>query len=109
MFEHVLALKMGLATFDKNKLQISLEKISKMHHKLLECSRLYVERSQFLPKSQFDKSGFRHILALTISILPELFHQILIHFFSSVLRPFQDYFSSYEKGQSVSGAKTGES
>ena len=30
-------------------------------------------------------------------------------FFSdSVLRPFQDYFSSYETGQSVSGAKTAE-
>ena len=27
--KHVLALKMGLATFDKNKLQISLEKIVK--------------------------------------------------------------------------------
>ena len=29
-------------------------------------------------------------------------------FFNSVLRPFQDYFSSYEMGQSVGGAKTGE-
>ena len=28
-------------------------------------------------------------------------------FFYSVLRPFQDYFSSYETGQSVGGAKTG--
>ena len=27
-------------------------------------------------------------------------------FFNSVLRPFQDYFSSYERGQSVGGAKT---
>ena len=27
---------------------------------------------------------------------------------NSVLRPFQDYFSSYETGQSVGGAKTGE-
>ena len=32
----------------------------------------------------------------------------LIFFFNSVLRPFQDYFSSYETGQSVGGAKTGE-
>ena len=31
-----------------------------------------------------------------------------IFFFNSVLRPFQDYFSSYETGQSVGGAKTGE-
>ena len=29
-------------------------------------------------------------------------------FFNSVLRPFQDYFSSYETGQSVGGAKKGE-
>ena len=29
-------------------------------------------------------------------------------FFNSVLRPFQDYFSSYETGQSVGGAKTRE-
>ena len=29
-------------------------------------------------------------------------------FFDSVLRPFQDYFSSYEMGQSVGGAKTGD-
>ena len=28
--------------------------------------------------------------------------------FNSVLRPFEDYFSSYETGQSVGGAKTGE-
>ena len=28
--------------------------------------------------------------------------------FYSVLRPFQDYFSLYEMGQSVGGAKTGE-
>ena len=31
-----------------------------------------------------------------------------LFFFNSVLRPFQDYFSSYETGQSVGGAKTGE-
>ena len=31
-----------------------------------------------------------------------------IFFFNSVLRPFQDYFSSYETGQSVGEAKTGE-
>ena len=34
------------------------------------------------------------------------FHTIF--FLNSVLRPFQDYFSSYETGQSVGGAKTGE-
>ena len=35
-------------------------------------------------------------------------HKNLFFFFYSVLRPFQDYFSSYETGQSVGGAKTGE-
>ena len=33
----------------------------------------------------------------------------LLQFFNSVLRLFQDYFSSYKTGQSVGGAKTGES
>ena len=32
----------------------------------------------------------------------------IIIFLNSVLRPFQDYFSSYETGQSVGWAKTGE-
>ena len=30
---------------------------------------------------------------------------MIFFFFNSVLRPFQDYFSSYETGQSVGGAK----
>ena len=33
---------------------------------------------------------------------------ITLFFFNSVLRPFQDYFSSYETGQSVGGGKMGE-
>ena len=33
---------------------------------------------------------------------------IFFFFLNSVLRPFQDYFSSYETGQSIGGAKTGE-
>ena len=33
---------------------------------------------------------------------------LFLVFFYSVLRPFQDYFRSYETGQSVGGAKTGE-
>ena len=32
----------------------------------------------------------------------------VVFFFNSGLRPFQDYFSSYETGQSEGGAKTGE-
>ena len=35
-------------------------------------------------------------------------HSMMNYFFHSVLRPFQDYFSSCETGQSVGGAKTGE-
>ena len=34
--------------------------------------------------------------------------KVFFFFFNSVLCPFQDYFSSYETGQSVGGAKTGE-
>ena len=33
---------------------------------------------------------------------------VIVFIFFLVLRPFQDYFSSYETGQSVGGAKTGE-
>ena len=33
---------------------------------------------------------------------------LFVFFFNSVLRPFQDYFSPYETGQSVGGAKTRE-
>ena len=46
-----------------------------------------------------------------LSISKILAYKILfvcLFFFNSVLRPFQDYFSSYETGQSVGGAKTGE-
>ena len=32
----------------------------------------------------------------------------ILFFINSVLRPFQDYFSSYETGQSVGGTKTEE-
>ena len=38
----------------------------------------------------------------------KIFFFFFFFFFNSVLRPFQDYFSSYETGQSVGGAKTGE-
>ena len=34
--------------------------------------------------------------------------QWIWYILNSVLRPFQDYFSSYETGQSVGGPKTGE-
>ena len=34
--------------------------------------------------------------------------EIMFFFLNSLLNPFQDYFSSYETGQSVGGAKTGE-
>ena len=38
----------------------------------------------------------------------EKFSFFLFFFFDSVLRPFQDYYSSYETGQSEGWAKTGE-
>ena len=37
--------------------------------------------------------------------LPGIYLKVLVLFFNSVLRPFQDYFSSYETGQLVGGAK----
>ena len=44
---------------------------------------------------------FRHSCDFVIDLFIYLFS-------NSVLRPFQDYFSSYETGQSVGGAQTGE-
>ena len=41
-------------------------------------------------------------VSITLDLITQFF------FCYSVLRPFQDYFSSYEMGQSVGGAKTGE-
>ena len=40
--------------------------------------------------------------------LPPLSPPPQLWFFKSVSRPFQDYFSSYQNGQSEGGAKTGE-
>ena len=48
-----------------------------------------------------DANQFIHIFTKRIK-------DTSILFLNSVLRPFQDYFSSYETGQSVGGAKTGE-
>ena len=50
-----------------------------------------------------------HFTALTVSRQKNLNIKCEFNIFlNSVLRPFQDYFSSYETGQSVGGAKTGE-
>ena len=43
-----------------------------------------------------------------LPVTPACLFIFYFFFFNSVLRPFQDYFSSYETGQSVGGAKTGE-
>ena len=53
----------------------------------------------------FFLSSFGLLVVLCVFFL---FFSFLLFFFYSVLRPFQDYFSSYETGQSVFGAKTGE-
>ena len=47
------------------------------------------------------------MLCLLPLILVYFFFFIFFYFFSFSLCPFQDYFSSYETGQSVGGAKTG--
>ena len=46
---------------------------------------------------------FFHVIIFTYSTVIVFFLS-----FNLVLRPLKDYFSSYEKGQSVDGAKTGE-
>ena len=45
-----------------------------------------------------------------LSILNDIFESIclVLNMAHPFLRPFQNYFSSYETGQSVGGAKTGE-
>ena len=48
------------------------------------------------------------VSVLVFKIFMLLAPLVCFHIFNSVLRPFQDYFSSYEAGQSVCGAKTGE-
>ena len=55
------------------------------------------------PEDRFSRVE-AHFTAASMSAI------IFSFFFNSVLRPFQDYFSSYEMGQSVyvGGAKTGE-
>ena len=51
----------------------------------------------------------RRKIALCIKHVVVVFFFFFFFFFlNSVLRPFQDYFSSYETGQSVAGAKTGQ-
>ena len=45
---------------------------------------------------------------LCLCFCPSIVFIVCVFFFNSVLRPFQDYFSSYETGLSVGGAKTGE-
>ena len=55
--------------------------------------------NSYIPNSKSTFSIFT-----TTSVL--VYNRFFIFFLNSVLRPFQDYFSSYEMGQSVGGAKT---
>ena len=64
--------------------------------------------SLFVPKISdahyiVKKGNTSSFLCIKVSLLLKI-----CIFLNSVLRPFQDYFSSYETGQSVVGAKTGE-
>ena len=52
------------------------------------------------------KGGNPNTFKLTFKQICGIF--FFFFFFNSVLRPFQDYVSSYEMGQSVGGAKMGE-
>ena len=51
-------------------------------------------------------SGEFHSEEVTFDV--QCIHSFIYLFIYLVLRPFQDYFSSYETGKSVGGAKTGE-
>ena len=65
----------------------------------------------FIPTHGALSKRTKVIIFLLASVpVPELsqFLHIIFFFFYSVLRPFQDNFSSYETGQSVGGVKTGE-
>ena len=45
------------------------------------------------------------IILVRMQLLIQFYEKFFFCFFNSVLRPFQDYFSSYETGQSVGGQK----
>ena len=66
-----------------------------------------VRASDFRSRGQGSSSIIKTLsLSLSLSLLSLSLSLSLS--LNSVLRPFQDYFSSYETGQSVGGAKTGE-
>ena len=62
------------------------------------------------PKKFGDVTGNKHIFffwpKVSVHVVLSLSF-FFFFFFYSVLRPFQDYFSSYETGQSVVEVKTG--
>ena len=49
-----------------------------------------------------------NLCSTLLGVMIYLVDSKVFFYFYSVLRPFQDYFSSYETGQSVGGVKTGE-
>ena len=55
-----------------------------------------------------DINALKSRISSHIIMIIEIYYGLLFFFLNSVLRPFQDYFSSYETGQSVGGAKMGE-
>ena len=85
---------------------------------LLNRLNAHLDQTGLIPESQcgFRKDRGTIDMIFTARQLQEkcqeqnvdLYIFFFFFFFDSVLRPFQDYFSSYETGQSVGGAKTGE-
>ena len=72
----------------------------------------HVARKCFVPKHACPHIRVSFLIILSIALFichGNVYTTTPFFFFYSVLRPFQDYFSSYETGQSVGGAKTGES
>ena len=70
-----------------------------------------IEKFCFRPSSSFSiamTARLKRKKSLTKNFSFFLFFFFFFFFLNPVLRLFQDYFSSYETGQSVGGAKTGE-
>ena len=84
------AYTMVLTLIDNTRIHIFMYSIPRRHFTCPFTDLLYVNKRTAIHDSNNRRFFF------------------FFFFFYSVLRPFQDYFSSYETGQSVGGAKTGE-
>ena len=84
--------------------------LQEQHH-LLQVFGFFIimlsfkQHSSFLSSRAVPTAVFDKLSTSTINSITVFFVFFFCFFFNSVLRPFQDYFSSYETGQSVGGRK----